>query len=196
MKRFSCDGILSGLNADAMSAHASMCSMRVFGAFLMLLAVTSPGNASAEPVQEKQASRRPLRIEQGKNIELDEGTVQCIAFSPDNKLIAVGADRTLHVFDVKRSEWSHRLQGHTDHISAVAFSPDGQLLAMGSRDATIRLWETASGTLLKVLTREKDDLSFPRDAPIACVAFFPDGKRLASCGTNNYVTFWDLASGL
>src|SRR5260370_9671642 len=34
---------------------------------------------------------------------------------------------------------------------AVAFSPDGHILASGSTDHTVKLWNVASGTLLRTL---------------------------------------------
>ncbi len=37
------------------------------------------------------------------------------------------------------------LKGHTDVVRCVGFSPDGELLASGSYDASVRLWEVASG---------------------------------------------------
>jgi len=129
-----------------------------------------------------------------RSLELSDGTVQCVAFSHDGRLVAGCGDRLVQIFDVKTGERLHRLQGHTDLINSVAFSPDGGILASGSQDKTIRLWEVSSGKLLQVLTGEKG--VSPQDEPITCVAFFPDGKKLASCGTNNYVTFWDIAIGM
>ncbi len=35
--------------------------------------------------------------------------------------------------------------GHNEDVLSVVFSPDGQLLASGGMDATIKLWEVASG---------------------------------------------------
>ena len=42
--------------------------------------------------------------------------------------------------------------GHTGGINSVTFSPDGQVLTSGSVDKTIRLWNTTSGELLRILT--------------------------------------------
>lgn len=41
---------------------------------------------------------------------------------------------------------------HSDGIKSMAFSPDGQLLATAGNDGTVRIWEVASCTLLRVFT--------------------------------------------
>jgi WD40 repeat protein len=38
-----------------------------------------------------------------------------------------------------------RLKGHTDQVFCLAFGPDRKTLASGCQDATIRLWDLASG---------------------------------------------------
>ena len=43
------------------------------------------------------------------------------------------------------------LQGHTSGVRAVSFSDDGQLLATGSNDNTVRVWDVATGQLVKAL---------------------------------------------
>ena len=50
--------------------------------------------------------------------------------------------------------WSSCLQtleGHSDSVVSVAFSPDGQKIVSGSWDQTVRIWDTATGSLQQTL---------------------------------------------
>jgi WD40 repeat protein/transcriptional regulator with XRE-family HTH domain len=76
--------------------------------------------------------------------------------------------------------------GHTGVVREVAFSPDGKLLAAGSDDATVRVWDVATGQTVYVL-----QLS----APVDGVAFAPDGKSLATGDDAALVQLWDAGTG-
>jgi len=76
--------------------------------------------------------------------------------------------------------------GHSGAIQAVAFSPDGWLLATGGDDATVKLWDVASGLEIRAFYGLTDK--------VTDVEFSPDGKTLAGCG-DSVIRLWDTATG-
>ena len=71
-------------------------------------------------------------------------------------------------------------------VWSVAFSPDGSTLATACADATIRLWDTATG---------KRRATFAGlGGFVAAVAFSPDGRTLADAGEHG-LRLWDVATG-
>ncbi|MFW9978163.1 MAG: TIR domain-containing protein [Candidatus Thorarchaeota archaeon] len=75
-------------------------------------------------------------------IEIIHDRPTCLAFSPDNDIIAIGNSIGLiHLYSLKNSENPFQiLQGHTWEVSHVSFSPQGSTMASSSRDGTIRIW--------------------------------------------------------
>jgi len=69
----------------------------------------------------------------------------------------------------------------------VAFSPDGRILASASKDTTVKLWDTATGKLLRTLTGHTEE--------VWSVAFSPPNGRMVASGAGDSIRFWDPASG-
>lgn len=123
------------------------------------------------------ASPESELAQRGRTIEMDDGSVRCVAISFDGRIVAGCGNRFVQLFDLKSGERLHRLEGHVRAVSSLAFSPDGKLLASASQDATIRLWGVGSGESLRVLRNE----TRPRNPhPPRNVVFSPDGKTLVA----------------
>jgi type VI secretion system protein ImpC len=89
------------------------------------------------------------------------------------------------------------LRGHTGAVRSVGFSPDGRILASGSFDETVKLWDWATGRLLRTLRGHKGVAESSRDRTpgVNSVAFAPDGKTLASGGLDGTIKLWSVADG-
>ncbi len=62
--------------------------------------------------------------------------------------------------------------GHRRVVRSMAFSSDGRWLASGAKDNTIKIWDVASGRLLRTL--------YGHGSPVNALSASPDGKLLAS----------------
>ena len=79
------------------------------------------------------------------------GGILSAAFSPDGKLLAMGIDDAVYLWQMPDSKPLITLKGHTAWVQSIAFSPDGKLVASGSYDHTIRLWDVQTGQCFKTL---------------------------------------------
>lgn len=113
-----------------------------------------------------------------------------LAMSPDGQMLAVGyPDGGVRVLDAQTGERLLALQ-LVDPVLDLAFSPDGQWLATAG-SSSIQLFDTASGTLSRLLKRHSlhDNLT---QAAVRHVAFSPDGQLLATASTDETVIVWSL----
>jgi len=83
--------------------------------------------------------------------------------------------------------------GHSGSVNSVSFSPDGKVLASGGEDNTVKLWDVASGKLIRSINAHIDAVN--------TVAFSPDGKILASGSGGEFglkeasIKLWDVYNG-
>jgi WD40 repeat protein len=144
----------------------------------------------------------------------------CVAFSPDDRLLAAGSgwwdpDNTpiygsksvrrgsLQVWDVASGLALLPLEDFPINVWSVAFSPNGRLLAaamgeyqeLGGARGMVQIWDTATWRVIHKL--------YGHQHCVWSVAFSPDGRRLASASGRhtNYnkdepgeVFVWDVAT--
>jgi len=121
-------------------------------------------------------------------------------FSPDGKRIAATAsDNLIRIWETDQAFRTGKtvypepllLVGHAGApgtfralVWKSVFSPDGALLVSAGGDATIRLWQLDTGSLLA---------TYPAHPPgAACIAFRSDGEMLASGGLDGSLIIWKV----
>lgn len=95
-----------------------------------------------------------------------------LAWSPDGKLIASGADDgTVQVWDAQtgKQSWTTKVERF---IFAVAWSPDGKKIASGGLSGAVTVLNAANGAVLATYTGQS--------GAIQGLAWSPDGRKLAS----------------
>lgn len=79
------------------------------------------------------------------------------------------------------------LHGHTKPISQVRISPDGRFIASASADATVKIWDAATGAHMDTL--------FGHMAGVSCLAWTPDSNTIASGSDDKAIRLWDRVTG-
>lgn len=75
-------------------------------------------------------------------VEIYSGSGE-LAFTSDNRLLAVSEGGRIRLFNPRRGEVIADWRAHFGRIERLAFGSDGELLLTGSNDGTIRAWDVA-----------------------------------------------------
>ncbi len=118
--------------------------------------------------------------------------VQAVLLLRDGRLVAA-ADKTARLWTVEGAWADARTFGpHVFRVLAIDFSPDGKLMATGggepSRSGEVKIWEVASGKLMRSLDNLHSDTVF-------ALRFSPDGTKLASASADRYLKVVSVADG-
>jgi len=116
------------------------------------------------------------------------GTVNAIAFSPDDRYLATASgDQSVKLWDLQTGLLIRTLIGHNvviDGVTTVAFSPNGKTIASGGME--IILWDAVTGARLKTL--DGTGVTYSLD-------YSPDGRYIVASGTGKLIELWDARSG-
>ena len=134
--------------------------------------------------------------QEGKTIQVQETTVvidgvrsptityyepiRTLAFSPDGTLLAMGSNKRIRLFGIKREIGFKELPYGAETLQ---FSPDNSVLLCGFSIGRIELWDLA--TVDKLSTLEG------HTAAVQTLVFSPDGKTLVSTGKDGTILVWD-----
>ena len=121
--------------------------------------------------------------------------VDCLAFSPDGRILASGGSDYGTIILWDRSTGSRKtLTGHTFLISNLVFSPDGRMIASDSRDGTIRLWDVINGEAKYTFTKESERTN-PERTNTNMLSFTPDERTIVYVSWDNKISLWDSITG-
>ena len=69
-----------------------------------------------------------------------------MCISPDNKLIASGADdMVIKVWNNATTQTNQVQEGHSAKINDLCISSDGKLILTASEDKSIKVWDRSNG---------------------------------------------------
>ena len=125
------------------------------------------------------------------------GSIYCLDFSPNNKLVATGSnDKMIKIFVIPDFSTKTReilelaIPDQHGTVRSVVFSPieENNFFSGGSGDTNIYMWDTESGKRINSLNgHEKDINSLKFSVDDNCQI-----KLLGSCGNDNNVCFHDF----
>jgi tricorn protease-like protein len=157
----------------------------------------------------KGTQLRSLTVHTG----MEQKAIYSLAISPDGKsVVTASSDQTLKLSEVESGKLIREFKaykekefekGHRDSVLAVAFSPDGKQIVSGGMDKTVKIWDVASGTVVREMINPgfKIEMGQPPLAHPGWVngVIWTASNKIVSAGNaprlKGYLAIWDAGSG-
>jgi len=125
-------------------------------------------------------------------IKAHEGGVYDMAWLSEAKLITVGRDGHIRIWDLEADQMIEReaIPAHNFAIYSIDFSPSGSFFATGSRDKTVKVWNPED---------LKNPLRIARRGPLGHthsvnVVRWVSDDLLVSAGDDRDLYFWSISN--
>ncbi len=153
---------------------------------------TAEANEARAAANARLASAREMAAASLSQLSSDPQLSLLLALEAVNITTAAGEPPPAEATDalyrsVQGSQQVFTLAGHTGPVNDAAVSPDGRWLATASDDATVKIWNAATGQEVHTLAGHS--------APVTSLAFSPASTHLATGSSDSLIIVWDVAAG-
>ena len=122
------------------------------------------------------------------------GLIWAAAFSPQgDQVVTVGGD-SARLWDVRKDVpiADRELMSFSPHgaVASAEYSPDGKYVVTGSWDNTARVWNAATGQVVRRLGREMDKPQDEHRGRVNSAVFSPDGLMVLTASDDGTAKLW------
>jgi WD40 repeat protein len=110
------------------------------------------------------------------------------AYSHDGSRIATVSNNSIVVTYTVNRKVVSTLNGHSADVTSVSWNPEGKKIVSGSRDATLRIWEVATGQVVSTIEGHS--------GYVYSVSWSGDGTLIASGLSDKTVKIWNATTYL
>jgi WD40 repeat protein len=117
------------------------------------------------------------------------GIIDCFVSATTKSVVTANSDGSVSVFNLQRKQLEFCIPaGHTDTVFDCAFDPTTpEVFATCSYDGTVKIWNTATLTLVKTLRGP--------DAILYNCSWSRNGKYIAASASTGHIILWDVDTG-
>ncbi|XP_064602272.1 WD repeat-containing protein 27-like isoform X2 [Liolophura sinensis] len=117
------------------------------------------------------------------------GNVQCVAFNPDDSLLAAAVQNQVLILSAKTEKLIATLEGHTALVTSVQFCPHYTFTVVSvSEDRTFKVWNVKELSLVY-------QSSIISGSPFISMAMNPNKEQVAIGTTDGQLRIYDMTDG-